>query len=68
MKSASLEEIVPGNGKEVGGRSWVPQSDVTPPLPEHLISEAFQEADQTVAGHATRQFHAASTGTSSSLT
>jgi hypothetical protein len=41
---------------------------VTPPLPEHLISEAFQEADQTVAGHATRQFHAASTGTSSSLT
>jgi hypothetical protein len=38
------------------------------PLPDYRISDLLQRADQTVTRHATRQFHAASSGINSSLT
>jgi hypothetical protein len=41
---------------------------MAPFLTYDAIAEAFHCADHTIRGHAARQFHAASTGISSSLT
>ena len=45
----------------------MPQPDVATFLAEHRVSEAGQQVDQTIAGHAARQFHAASNGINSSF-
>jgi hypothetical protein len=44
------------------------QPDVAAFLANHAITEAFECAGETFAGHAPRQLHAASTGMSSSFT
>jgi hypothetical protein len=49
-------------------RPTVPQPDVAALLVNYAISEAFLRADDSVRRYATRQFHAASTGISSSFT
>lgn len=67
MKRASLQWIVQRNGDTVNRWSRMLKPDMAPPLPDYRVS-GLQRADQTVAGHATRQFHAASRGINSSLT
>ncbi len=45
----------------MGGRSVMQK-------PDDLVTEALECADQTICGHIAREFHAASTGISSSFT
>ena len=57
MWSAGLQRIVARNRYHVHGRSLVALPDVAAFLAHHHVSEADRHADQTVAGHAARQFH-----------
>ena len=68
VKRASLQRIVQRHRDEMSRRSGMLQPDMAPLLPDYGVSGLLQRANQTIAGHATRQFHAASTGISSSLT
>jgi len=68
MQCVSLQRIVTRNRNQVGGRSLVKQPEVTAFLADYCLSEAGQHFNQSIAGHAARQLHAASTGINSSLT
>ena len=54
MKRASLQRIVQRNSDTVDRWSRMLKPDMASPLPDYLVSDLLQRADQTVAGHATR--------------
>jgi len=68
VKRASLQRIVQRNSDIVNRWSRMLKPDMASLLPDYRVSDLLQRADQTVAGHATRKFHAASRGINSSLT
>ena len=68
MERSDLQRIVERDCNHVYGKSVMSQPDVAAFAADHIISEALQQANQTIAGNAARHFHAASTEISSSLT
>lgn len=68
VKCADLQRIMHRNGNHMNWRSFIPQSEVASFLADYFVTEVFQRPDQTICGYAAWQFHAASTGISSSFT
>jgi hypothetical protein len=68
MKRARLERIVQRNGHIVSRGTRMPKPGMAPFLTVYRVSDLLERADETVARHAPRQFHAASSGISSSFT
>ncbi len=68
MQGSGLQSVVPGYSNLVRRGPRMIQAGVTASLANDAVAEALQDADQAVTGNAPRQFHAASTGISSSFT
>jgi hypothetical protein len=68
MKRARFQRIVVGNRNQVEGRASVPKSHVAAFLTERFVSKAFKGTNHKGGGYTAREFHAASTEISSSLT
>jgi hypothetical protein len=54
VKRTGLERIVQGNRDHVSGRSRMPQPDVAPLLPDHIVSQSLEDWDQTVGRYTAR--------------
>lgn len=65
---ADLHRIVKRNRDRMKRRLFMEEPRVASLLPNHGIAKAFEDANQPVSRYPTRQFHAASTAISSSLT
>lgn len=68
MERANLERVVIGNGNRMRGRRFVEKPYMASLLANHGVAEAPQSANQPAGRYGARQFHAASTGISSSFT